>query len=106
MARKGQQFRQYTPEEKLSAVKKVLIEGYSFHDASREMGIFKHSIVSRWVKEFNNYGSQYFSQNNRLKKSGRRKKKFNSPQEEIEYWKAENAILKEMLESKKKRNMK
>lgn len=102
MASKGQKFRKYTPEEKLRAVKLYLEDGYSFKSIAKDMNIPEDSTVSRWVKEYETFGPEYFTRNNRAIKSGRPRKKFKSPEEEIEYWKAENAVLRELLESKKK----
>lgn len=101
MASKGQKFRKYSPEEKLRAVKLYLEEGYSIKKIAAELEVPEHSTVSRWIKEYLSYGQEYFRQNNRLKKSGRPRKKFRSADEEIEYLKAENAVLRAMLESKK-----
>lgn len=103
MASKGQKFRRYSPEEKLKAVKMYLEDGYSIKNISAELRVPNDCVVSRWIKEYQKHGQKYFSQNHR---PGRPRKKFRSIEEENEYLKAENAILRAMLESKKKLNTK
>ena len=54
----SEKFNKYTKETKLKTVKRYLEDGLSYQDVAIEMGIKSKTQVKRWVKKFNDLGSE------------------------------------------------
>ena len=104
MAKKGTKFNKYTPEFKREAVEKYLSgELGGMTTATRKLGLKSHRQLINWIKLYKQ-DPELLKQNNRGKaslKDGVRKGRPKqvkldemSKDEQIEYLKMENAILK------------
>jgi transposase-like protein len=90
----------YSKELKLKAVSMYLNEGYSYRYIMKELGVKSDSQIRDWVKYFNEKGESAFDEETRgrLKgiNKGRRKKNFNSLEEEVKFLRMENDFLKKL----------
>ncbi|MEJ9149937.1 transposase [Bacillus smithii] len=56
MAKKGQTFINYSVEFKLFAVNKYLEGEMAYTAIAKELGLFDHSYIRRWVKNYREFG--------------------------------------------------
>ena len=93
----------YTIEIKLQAVKMDVEQAMPVKRIARELGIPHHVTVRNWVRTYELKGEEGLKASRR-KKGGRKKKPVE--EKELEYLRAENALLRYLLESKKKEDTK
>lgn len=93
--------KKYSKEIKCTAVYMYINDGKSAESIARELDIKSPTQVKEWIKKYKKDGEKAFEIENRGKHSnskGRPKSKFKSLEEEVEYLRAENAILKKLEE--------
>lgn len=91
MGKRGIQNNQYKIEIKLEAVRLVLEEGMSYRAVAQHLGVRNKSQIEAWIKRYKEEKS--FEDERRLRPPVR-PGNFNSIEEELEYYKMENAYLK------------
>lgn len=100
-------------EDKILAVQKVISGKKSLMDVAIELGMKNSSVIFQWVKKYKLYGIDGL----KLDKRGRRqtmkkingKLVFKNKDEELEYLRAENAVLKKLaalVQARKERESK
>jgi transposase len=62
MARKSQKFKSYSADFKLKAVKMYLNEHMSYSHIAKELGVYDHKYIIRWVKNYNKSGIEGLSE--------------------------------------------
>jgi transposase len=92
MAIKGQTFQLYTEEFKLKAVDMYINGEGSYNSLSAHLGLRSPTQLKNWVKKFEE-GKKLSDQRGKLS-SGRPKTKFQSVEEERDYYKAQVEYLK------------
>ncbi|MFJ7730241.1 transposase [Neobacillus sp. NPDC097160] len=98
MAKKGQTFQNYTEEFKMKAVEMYISGDVSYAILSNQLGLRSPTQLKIWVKKFEegnkltDQRGKHTSTDNPLK--GRQKTKFNSVEEERDYYKAQVSYLK------------
>ncbi|WP_066052946.1 helix-turn-helix domain-containing protein [Robertmurraya korlensis] len=90
MAIKGQTFQQYSEEFKLKAVDMYINGEGSYNTLSTHLGLRSSTQLKNWVKKFEE-GKKLSDQR---ENSGRPKTKFQSVEEERDYYKAQVEYLK------------
>jgi transposase len=98
MAKKGQVFNNYTEDFKLKAVEMYLNGEGSYSTLSNQLGLRSSTQLKSWVKKFEE-GRQLDDQRGRISSVnnpliGRQKTKFQSVEEERDYYKAQIEYLK------------
>lgn len=98
MAKKGQVFKSYTEEFKLKAVEMYLNGEGSYNTLSSQLGLRSSTQLKSWVKKFEE-GNNLVDQRGKLSSidnplRGRQKTKFQSVEEERDYYKAQIEYLK------------
>ncbi|MDR7003113.1 transposase-like protein [Neobacillus niacini] len=99
MAKKGQKFINYSVEFKLMAVKKYIEEDMSYTAIAKELGVYDHKYISRWVKNYNELGLDGLKDRRGSSQSpfkGRPSSKPLSLEEENGKLKMENEFLKKL----------
>ncbi|MEK5495918.1 IS3 family transposase [Bacillus sp. FSL M8-0077] len=107
MARKGQQFQQYSKEFKMKAVKMYEEGNKSYQSLSEELGIKSSTQLKSWVRKFRE-GQSFEDQRGKHTKSenpfnGRPKFMFKNVEEERDYLKAQVEYLKKRLSKSTRR---
>lgn len=97
MAKKGQTFRTYSEEFKIKAVEAYLNGEGSYISLAKDLGIRNASQLKTWVRKYQSGcplrdSRGMYSEENPL--IGRPKKKFESIEQELEYYKAQVHYLK------------
>lgn len=106
-------FTSWSLEDKLNAVNKVINDKRSVSSVSQELGMGDSSVLFQWVRKYQLYGISGL----KLDKRGRTRtmKKvngklvFKNKDEELEYLRAENAVLKKLaalVQTRKERESK
>lgn len=90
MAKKGAKNNRYSIETKLEAVRLILEEGMSYRAVAQHLGLRNKSQVEAWVKR---HKEERSFADERLRPPAR-PDHFNSIEEELEFYKMENAYLK------------
>lgn len=90
MAKKGTKFNQYSEEIKREAVRLYLEEGMGYVAVAQQLGLRSKTQVKAWVKRHNE-GKSF--EDERLRPPVK-PNHFNSIEEELEFYKMENAYLK------------
>lgn len=97
--------RKYSKETKLKAIDMYLNQHIGANTIAKELGLSEKKRVYDWVKKYEAEGETAFdvekrgkatkTQNGSIRK-GRRKTKFSSLEEEVEYLRMENEFLKKL----------
>lgn len=90
MAKKGTKFNRYSIETKLEAVRLYLEEGLGYQAVAQRLGLRSKTQVEIWVKRHKEEKSFMDKRIRPPQHPG----KFNSLEEELAYYKMENAYLK------------
>ena len=97
MAVKGQAFQHYTEEFKLKAIEMYINGEGSYNSLSADLGLRSSTQLKNWVKKFED-GKKLTDQRGTLTSDnpfkGRQKIKFQSVEEERDYYKAQVDYLK------------
>lgn len=97
MAIKGQNFQHYTEEFKLKAIEMYMNGEGSYNSISADLGLRSSTQLKNWVKKFEE-GKKLVDQRGKLTLDnpfvGRPKVKFQSVEEERDYYKAQVDYLK------------
>lgn len=105
MAKQGQQYKKYSIEFKLQAVKMYLENGMGWDMVTKKLDLPSNRHIRRWVKAYRESGVLGL-EDQRGKKSGSRPKKKPSQkpmtlEEEVEYLRAQNELLKKIVAFKR-----
>lgn len=92
MTKKREATPKYTKEFKLKIVNLVIIDGLSSREVARQFEMPESSVVRRWVREYKTMEKKAFEPKN--SKKGRSKSVFKTLEEEVEWLRAENQLLK------------
>lgn len=102
----------WTFEDRCYVIKQIQL-GRSLTDISSELGMLNASIVFQWYKKYQQYGIDGLKLDKRGRprtmKQEKPKRVFKSKDEELEYLRAENAVLKKLaalVQARKERESK
>ena len=90
----------YSPELKLQAVE-LYFNGHTAKDICKELDIQDHKRIYVWAKAFQEKGEATFVDQRGKFATGRPKTNFMSLEEEVEYLRAQNLMLKKSIERKR-----
>jgi transposase len=96
--------KRYSVEFRLKAVKLKLEKGYSLKATVREFGLSDTKQLREWISRYKSEGIEGLK--DRKPKHRELTKAFRKDKSELEYLRAENALLRYLLEAKKKDDMK
>jgi transposase len=99
LAKKEQKSINYSVEFKLMAVKKYIEDDMSYNAIAKELGLYDHKYVSRWVKNYIELGIDGLKERRGSSRSlfkGRPRVKPLSLEEENRKLKMENEFLKKL----------
>ena len=90
----------YSPELKLQAVK-LYLNGQSCSSICEQLKIQDSNRIYVWTKAYQGNGESAFIDGRGKQATGRPKTKFMSLEEEVEYLRAQNLLLKKSIERKR-----
>ena len=90
----------YSPELKLQAVQ-LYLEGHSCQSICKQLNIQDSKRIYVWTKAYQEKGESAFIDGRGEQATGRPKTKFMSLEEEVEYLRAQNLMLKKSIERKR-----
>ena len=90
----------YSPELKLQAVK-LYLEGHPYQSICEQLKIQDSKRIYVWTKAYQEKGESAFIDGRGKQATGRPKTKFMSLEEEVEYLRAQNLMLKKSIERKR-----
>lgn len=90
----------YSPELKLQAVK-LYLEGHPYQSICEQLKIQDSKRIYIWTKAYQEKGESAFIDGRGKQAIGRLKTKFMSLEEEVEYLRAQNLMLKKSIERKR-----
>lgn len=90
---------QYSIELKLQIVKEYLEENMSYRELAEKYNLASSTQVVTWVKQYKEFGEEYFKTEHRGRKKKNPKPNLESMtlEEQIEYLQLENCILKKAI---------
>jgi len=99
LAKKGQKFINYSVEFKLLAVNKYFEGEMAYTAIAKELGVYDHSYIRRWVKNYKEFGVEGLKERRGKSRSplkGSPRTKPMSVEEENRILKMENEFLKKL----------
>jgi transposase len=105
MPKKGQQYKKYSIEFKLKAVKMYLEDGMGWDMVTKKLNLPTNRHIRRWVKAYRESGVLGLEDQRGKSVYGTKKKPSKKPmslEEEVEYLRAQNDLLKKILAFKRR----
>jgi len=96
--------KRYSIDFRIKAVKLKLESGYSLKSASKEVGLTDTKQLRSWIKRYKAEGIEGLR--DKMPKMGEATKSARKGKNELEFLRAENALLHGLLSAKKKDDMK